>query len=107
MQYIILTIGCYRPDFHGDGFCHDYNNNEACFFDGGDCYGLNTNMIYCTECATRRPPDCANLDWVSDGFCDDVTNNQECNFDGGDCCGPNIDTKFCIECRCLQCANPE
>ena len=23
----------------GDGFCHDYNNNYHCSFDGGDCCG--------------------------------------------------------------------
>ena len=34
----------------GDGYCDDVNNNEACFFDLGDCCGSNVNTQYCTEC---------------------------------------------------------
>ena len=35
----------------GDGYCNDENNNEACFFDGGDCcsrHGIDRSN--CTEC---------------------------------------------------------
>ena len=31
--------GCYNPNWYADGLCDDENNNEACFFDGGDCCG--------------------------------------------------------------------
>ena len=42
--------GCYDPSWHADGYCDDVNNNEACFFDGGDCCGSNVNTQYCTAC---------------------------------------------------------
>ena len=35
----------------GDGYCNDENNNEACFFDGGDCCRKDVvNKSNCTEC---------------------------------------------------------
>ena len=35
----------------GDGYCNDENNNEACFFDGGDCCGPgHETFSNCTEC---------------------------------------------------------
>ena len=46
----LLIAGCEIPGSHGDGYCDDVNNNEACFFDGGDCCGSNVNTQYCTEC---------------------------------------------------------
>ena len=48
-HYLLIT-GCDNPSWHGDGYCDDVNNNEACFFDGGDCCGSNVNTQYCTEC---------------------------------------------------------
>ena len=45
-----MIAGCYDPSWHADGYCDDVNNNEACFFDGGDCCGSNVNTEYCTEC---------------------------------------------------------
>ena len=45
-----MVKGCELPDYHGDNYCNDENNNEACFFDGGDCCGSNVNTQYCTEC---------------------------------------------------------
>ena len=38
------------PGNDGDGFCEDVNNNEACFFDGGDCCGSNVTTDFCTVC---------------------------------------------------------
>ena len=35
----------------GDGFCDDENNNQYCYFDGGDCCGDGVDKNYCTECA--------------------------------------------------------
>ena len=37
------------PDFVGDGFCDDQNNNYFCFFDGGDCC-FNVTTDFCSEC---------------------------------------------------------
>ena len=34
----------------GDGYCDDINNNLDCFYDGGDCCGLNVNTLYCNIC---------------------------------------------------------
>ena len=41
---------CELPDYQGDGYCDDGNNNEGCLFDGGDCCGSDINLDYCTEC---------------------------------------------------------
>ena len=46
----LLIAGCEIPGWHGDNICDDENNNEACFFDGGDCCGSNVNTGYCMEC---------------------------------------------------------
>ena len=67
----LLIAGCSFPSLHADGYCDDVNNNEACFFDGGDCCGSNVN---------------GNQGWIADGWCDDINNNLACAYDGGDCC---------------------
>ena len=91
--------------YHGDGYCDDYRNKEACFFDGGDCCGSNINTAYCNECICYEDIDCkAPLEWIGDGFCDDKTNNEGCQYDGGDCCGPNVNTAYCSDCIC--CSDP-
>ena len=41
-------LGCALPLSYKDGYCNDENNNEACFFDGGDCCG--PTWWNCTEC---------------------------------------------------------
>ena len=116
-QYLLIQ-GCYNPGYHGDGACDDENNNEACFFDGGDCCGSNVNINYCTICqclelegggsgGTTTPSGTStsgscNPGWSGDNYCDDSNNNLNCNFDGGDCCGPNVNTLWCTECLCLE-----
>ena len=42
--------GCVAPSQHGDGYCDDANNVEACFFDDGDCCGPNVNTDFCIKC---------------------------------------------------------
>ena len=42
--------GCFEPDWVGDDYCDDGNNNQECNYDGGDCCGPNVNTQYCTEC---------------------------------------------------------
>jgi hypothetical protein len=86
---------------HADGYCDDVNNNEACFFDGGDCCGSNVNTDWCIVCqclegggggsggittpsGTTIDGDCNQF--IGDGYCDDINNNLACTFDGGDCC---------------------
>ena len=117
-----------HPGFHGDGYCHDENNNEDCFYDGGDCCTTDisaVNVIYCTECKCLEPETttistpttiiettttidlepCYNVNWIDDGYCDDLTNTQNCNYDGGDCCGSNVNTQYCTECQCINGGN--
>ena len=38
------------PDWIGDGFCDDLNNNKDCEFDGGDCCGLSAKKVFCVKC---------------------------------------------------------
>ena len=123
LHFLSSITGCYNSNWHADGYCDDANNNEACFFDGGDCCGSNVNTLVCTVCqciseggsgggnvgiATTTPSlttnngGCADQASVGDGYCDDGNNNQECNFDGGDCCGSDVDTTYCTECQCLE-----
>ena len=107
-----MIAGCENPDLHGDGYCHDVNNNEACFFDGGDCCGGIIYPLYCTEClcleggggssgGTTISGGC-NQGWIADGYCDDINNNLACTYDGGDCCGASVNTNYCTECQCLE-----
>ena len=48
-MFLSIT-GCSNQNWHADGYCDDVNNNEACFFDGGDCCGSNVNTDWCDEC---------------------------------------------------------
>ena len=41
---------CEVPEWFGDDYCDDNNNNSECGFDGGDCCGDNVNTNYCSEC---------------------------------------------------------
>ena len=77
--------GCEIPSYHGDTYCDDENNNEACFFDGGDCCGSNVNTQYCTLCQCLEGGSNCNGN-AGNGYCDDINNNLACNSDGGDCC---------------------
>ena len=49
IHYLFIT-GCEYPSYHADGWCDDVNNNEACFFDGGDCCGGIIDPDFCDEC---------------------------------------------------------
>jgi len=42
---------CLFPQWFGDNYCDDENNNSECNFDGGDCCGDDVNTMYCSECA--------------------------------------------------------
>ena len=48
MIYVVLE--CARPQFKGDSYCDDENNNAACDWDGGDCCGDDVSTVYCTTC---------------------------------------------------------
>ena len=95
------NIVCQFPKLIGDGFCHDYNNNRHCSFDGGDCCGPCVNRELCSECKckTGNTNKITNAR-VGNGFCNDETNDEDCNFDGGDCCGTCVNSKYCSECEC-------
>ena len=47
---------CELPDWYGDDYCDDENNNADCGFDGGDCCnnGFKDWKKYCTECKCKK-----------------------------------------------------
>ena len=46
---------CKYPHYQGDGYCDDDNNNQGCFYDGGDCCGDNVLEYFCKECLCLDP----------------------------------------------------
>ena len=46
---------CPYPEFVGDNYCDDPNNNEECDWDGGDCCGNNVNSNFCSVCECLDP----------------------------------------------------
>ena len=100
----LLIAGCSNPSLHADGYCDDVNNNEACFFDGGDCCGSYVGIEFCDvcQCLEEGGGNYCNDGWIADGYCDDINNNLDCSYDGGDCCGSNVNTDYCDECLCLE-----
>merc|ERR1712223_47471 len=99
------SSGCGSPQWQGDNYCDDENNNAACEWDGGDCCGDDVNEQYCSACECLDPAEqgvCGSPQWQGDNYCDDENNNGGCNFDGGDCCGSNVNTQYCSVCACLE-----
>merc|ERR1712241_1165286 len=93
--------GCEFPQWEGDGWCDDGNNNADCSYDGGDCCGDDVKTTYCTACECLEG-ECEAPVWQGDNYCDDGNNNPGCEYDGGDCCGDDVDTTYCQECECLD-----
>ena len=99
---MLSYIECQFPLLVGDGFCHDYNNNYHCSFDGGDCCGPCVNREFCSECKCKTGDTDKIINArLGNGFCNDETNINVCNFDGGDCCGTCVNSKYCSECECI------
>ena len=46
----VESTGCEYPQWEGDGWCDDGNNNADCTFDGGDCCGDDVKKTFCTDC---------------------------------------------------------
>ena len=46
---------CGYPDYKGDYYCDDENNNCACEWDGGDCCGSYVITDYCDDCDCLDP----------------------------------------------------
>ena len=102
---------CELPQFKGDEFCDDGNNNAGCDYDGGDCCPPHDNpnwTQFCDACECIDPKEggiCEFPQFQGDNFCDDGNNNKGCNFDGGDCCPPHDNpnwTQFCAACECID-----
>merc|ERR1712159_7453 len=104
---------CGLPEYQGDGNCDDENNNEGCWYDGGDCCpetveGGKVKTKYCTKCKCIDPKrSCSSPKYFGDGNCDDNNNNKGCSYDGGDCCaktvqGGKVNTKYCTKCACID-----
>jgi len=45
---------CEFPQWEGDGYCDDGNNNAGCSFDGGDCCGSDVNTSFCEDCQCKE-----------------------------------------------------
>ena len=54
------TNTCQYPQYKGDDYCDDGNNNAGCNWDGGDCCGNHVDQDYCQECLCKDPND---LSW--------------------------------------------
>ena len=98
---------CGSPQWKGDNFCDDDNNNCGCAYDGGDCCGANVKTNYCSKCECLDPNgectgSCGSPHWAKDSWCDDENNNCGCGWDGGACCGDNVKKTYCKTCACLD-----
>jgi len=104
---------CDIVEYQGDGFCDPGNNNAGCSWDGGDCCGSTSSLVYCTsgeDCECRdctfedncNGGECVLSAWKGDGFCDDGNNNCGCGWDGGDCCNSDSNFDYCSDCTCLD-----
>merc|ERR1711983_270944 len=82
---------CGSPQWKGDKYCDDDNNNCGCLDPkaGGNGDG---------ECTGG----CGSPHWAKDSWCDDENNNCGCGWDGGACCGDNVKTNYCSTCACLD-----
>jgi len=76
------STGCGFPQWQGDGYCDDDNNNDGCDYDGGDCCGDDVNTKYCTECECLDPDfeedDCDDWQWHT-FWCQGKKNQGKCN----------------------------
>ena len=43
-----------RPDWVGDGYCDDINNNRECYYDNGDCCGCDMQIQFCIDCTCHK-----------------------------------------------------
>ena len=46
---------CGSPNYKGDNYCDDENNNCGCEWDGGDCCGNDVSTQYCSLCECLDP----------------------------------------------------
>merc|ERR1719510_2033942 len=97
---------CKYPNWKGDNYCDDENNNAGCEWDGGDCCGDDVKENFCSACECLDPAEqggeCGYPLWKGDNYCDDENNNAGCEWDGGDCCGDDVKTQYCSACECLD-----
>jgi len=76
----ITASGCGSPQWKGDNYCDDENNNEECEYDGGDC--CNNTMDgwdnYCDACECKDPN-------AGTSECDDELSTEECQANKDKC----------------------
>ena len=72
------------PNMHGNGFCDTGCMNEACDWDGGDCWGTCTSRTSGGSQAT-----CFAMQ-LGNGECDAECMSVECGYDHGDCSCSNV-----------------
>jgi len=95
--------GCGSPQWKGDGYCDDENNNDGCDYDGGDCCGDDVNTTYCSACQ------CLDPDFGSDDSgeddCQDIKPTAWCEKRKGKCHKFGVAKncpKTCFSCACVD-----
>merc|ERR1712088_186047 len=95
--------GCGSPQWKGDGYCDDENNNDGCDYDGGDCCGDDVNTQYCSACQ------CLDPDFGSDDSgeddCQDIKSTAWCEKRKGKCHKFGVAKncpKTCFSCACVD-----
>merc|ERR1739848_319977 len=88
--------GCGFPQWKGDGYCDDENNNDSCNYDGGDCCGDDVNTSFCSACQ------CLDPDFGSDDSgeddCEDNRPTAWCEKKKGKCNKNGIKQKCPLTC---------
>jgi len=95
--------GCGFPQWKGDGYCDDENNNDSCDYDGGDCCGDDVNTSFCSACQ------CLDPDFGSDDSgeddCEDNRPTAWCEKKKGKCHKYGVAKncqKTCFSCACVD-----
>ena len=89
------TGSCGSPQWKGDDWCDDENNNCGCEWDGGDCCGDNVNTTYCSKCECLDPN-------AGGSDCKDKWSKKKCQKRKGKC-GKNKKVKKNCKKTCELC----
>merc|ERR1712088_763276 len=74
---------CGSPQWLGDNYCDDENNNAGCGYDGGDCCGDDVNTQYCSACECLDPSGGGNSG-TTETPTDPPTTEEPCENDKSD-----------------------
>merc|ERR1712113_218903 len=94
--------GCGSPQWQGDGYCDDDNNNEECNYDGGDCCNNDNDGwdTFCNDCKCKDP----NAGTVDK--CADTWSNKKCQRKKDKCSSRKKVAENCMKtcgfCGCVD-----